>query len=92
MNTFFSKEKDEDNNIINNHNNSIILQRELEKWHSFSSILRKPNRDLFNEMLQSSYKYSNAINAKGENYYNRIIDNVFIFEQYKIKNVRLYFI
>lgn len=33
--------------------------------YSYSSILRKPNRDLFNQMLQSSYKYSNAIIAKG---------------------------
>jgi hypothetical protein len=48
--------------------NSIILRKEIDKWKTYSDILRKPNRDLFNQMLQSSYKYSNAINAKGENY------------------------
>jgi hypothetical protein len=64
---FFSKEK-KDNNIINQ-NNSIILQNELEKWKTYYDILRKPNRDLLNQMLQSSsYKYSNAIDANGENY------------------------
>ena len=47
----------------------IILKRELEKWGNFYSILRKPNWELFKEMLQSSLnKYSNAINVKGENY------------------------
>ncbi|MDF2737055.1 MAG: hypothetical protein K0S93_911 [Nitrososphaeraceae archaeon] len=48
-NMFFSKEKD--NNIINQ-NNSIILQKELEKWKTYYHKLRKPNRDLFNQMLQ----------------------------------------
>jgi uncharacterized protein YdaT len=36
-----------------------------EKWKNFSSVLRKQNGKLFNEMLQSSYKYSSAINVKG---------------------------
>jgi len=30
----------------------------------FSDILRQPNRDLFNEMLQSTNKYSQSIDAK----------------------------
>jgi hypothetical protein len=45
---FFSKEKD--NNIINQ-NNSIILKRELEKWKTYYDVLRRPSRDLFNQML-----------------------------------------
>ena len=36
-----------------NNNNSIILQKELDKWKTYSAILRRPNRDLFNQMLQS---------------------------------------
>jgi len=32
----------------NNHN-SIILQKELDKWKTYSDILRKPNRELFNQ-------------------------------------------
>src|SRR5215213_11735897 len=50
-----------------NNYNSIIQQKELDKWKTYSDILRKPNRNLLNQMLQSSYKYSNAIDAKGEN-------------------------
>jgi hypothetical protein len=46
----YEENKNEDNNNIN----SIILKRELEKWKTYSDILRKPNRDLFNQMLQSS--------------------------------------
>jgi hypothetical protein len=41
-----------------NNYNSITLQKELDKWKTYSDILRKPNRDLFNQMLQSAYKYS----------------------------------
>jgi hypothetical protein len=81
-------EEDEHNNNNNNsninHNNnssSIILQRELEKWKTYSDILRKPNRDLFNEMLQSLYKYSTSINAKGENYATESMMMSLIFEQ-----------
>ena len=53
-----------DINIDNN--NNPILKREIEKWNNYYSVLRKPNRILFEEMLQSSYKYSDAINAKGK--------------------------
>ena len=63
-NISYSLDKEDINN--NNHNHFIILHKELKKWHSFSSILRKTNRELFNQMLQSSpYKYSHSINAKG---------------------------
>ena len=70
----------------NNYNkNSIILKRELDKWKTYSDILRKPNRELFNQMLQSSYKYSNAIDAKGENYATEsLIMFLLLEQQYKI--------
>ena len=62
-NTILSSNEDVDGN-----RNSIILKRELDKWKTYSAILRKPNRDLFNQMIQSSNKHSDAIDAKGENY------------------------
>ncbi len=68
----------------NNNNNSIILKRELDRWNNFSSILRKLNRDLFNQMLQSSYKYSSSIDAKGENYATESLLMSLMFEQFKI--------
>ena len=67
---------------ISNHN-SAILKREIEKWNNFSSILRKQNREIFKEMLQSSYKYSNAINAKGEQFSTESLIMSLLFEQYK---------
>jgi hypothetical protein len=48
------------NDENNNGNNNIILTREIGKWNNFSSVLRKNNREIFKEMLQSSYKYSNV--------------------------------
>ena len=73
--------KDDDNT------NSIILKKELDKWKTYSDILRKPNRDLFNQMLQSSsYKYSDAINAKGEQFSTESLIMSLLFEQYKIKS------
>ena len=79
-NMFFSKEKD--SNL--NQNNSIILKRELEKWKTYCDILRKPNRDLFNQMLQlSSYLYSSSINAKGKEFSTESLFMPLIFEQNK---------
>lgn len=81
----FTDEKDNNNDInINQNSSSIILQRELEKWKTYSDILRKHNRDLFNEMLQSIYKYSCAIDAKGENYATESLLLSLIFEQHKL--------
>ena len=70
--------------INNNGNNNTILKREIEKWNNFSSVLRKHNREIFKEMLQSSYKYSNAINAKGEEYSTESLIMSLLLEQYKM--------
>ena len=67
-----------------NNYNSIILRKELGKWKTYSDILRKPDRDLFNQMLQSSYKYSNSIDAKEEQLSTNSLLMTLMFEQYKI--------
>ena len=72
-------------NEENYNHNSIILKRELEKWKTYSDMLRKPNREIFQEMLQSSYKYSNAIEAKGEQFSTESLIMSLSLEQYKIK-------
>jgi acid stress-induced BolA-like protein IbaG/YrbA len=48
--------------------------------------LRKQNRELFQEtlLLQSSYKYSSAIDIKGEQYYTEALILSLIFEQRKL--------
>ena len=70
--------------IYGNNNNlsSIILERELGKWKTYSYILRNPNRYLFTEMLQSVYKYSSPIEAKGENYSTESLLMSLIFEHH----------
>jgi hypothetical protein len=69
---------------FNQNSSSIILQNELEKWKTYSNILRQPNRDLFNEMVQSAIdKYSSAINAKGENYATESLLMSILLENYK---------
>ena len=78
--------KNHDSNLNEKNNNSIILKKEIDKWNNFSYVLRKQNRELFKEMLQSSYKYSNAINAKGEQYsIESLIMSLLLELQYKIK-------
>jgi hypothetical protein len=54
-----------------------ILERELGNWESFASNLEKTDKNLFNQLLKFAYKYSGAIEAKGELLYT-IIVNVFI--------------
>jgi len=62
---------------------SNILQKELKKWKTYSDILRQPNRNLFNEMLKSIYRYSNSIEVKGENYATESLIMSLLLEQYK---------
>jgi hypothetical protein len=66
-----------------NNNNSIILQTELDKWKTYSNILRQPNRDLFIQMLQSVDKYSNFINAKEEYYVTESLLMSLLLEHHK---------
>jgi len=79
-NRLFSNEEE----LYDNSNNfPKILQKELDKWKTYSYILRQPNRNLFNEMLQSVYKYSLSINAKEERYVTESLLMSLIFEQHK---------
>ncbi|MGI0050551.1 MAG: hypothetical protein ACRD8K_02335 [Nitrososphaeraceae archaeon] len=73
-------------NYYYNNNNSIILQKELDKWKTYSAILRRPNRDLFNQMLRSVDKYSDSINAKEDNYATESLLMSLLLEQQKIIN------
>ncbi len=66
--------------------NNTFLKREIDKWNKYSFVLRKQNRILFEEMLQASNKYSNAINAKGEQYSTESLLLSLIFDQHKLIN------
>ena len=82
---FYNSSNDDNNNDIYDYNNtnSIILKQEIDKWYNFSFVLRKKNRILFEEMLQSSYKYSSSINARGKENSTESLFMTLIFEQYK---------
>jgi heme oxygenase len=61
-----------------------VLDREVENWESFASNLKETvDRDLFNQMLKSAYKYSNSIEAKGENYSTQSLLMSLLLEQHK---------
>ena len=80
-----SKDNDNDDDHIYDYNNnySTILKQEIDKWYNFSFVLRKKNRILFEEMLQSSYKYSSSIDVKGKENSTESLFMTLIFEQYK---------
>ena len=68
---------------IDSNHNSTILQKELDKWKTYGDILRKPNRSLFYQMLKSAYEYSDAIEAKGEDYATRSLLMSIMLEHHK---------
>jgi len=81
----FDYSSKDNNNIYGNNNiDSTILKQEVEKWYNFSFVLRKKNRILFEEMLQSSYKYSSSINAKGKDFSTESLLMSLIFDQNKM--------
>jgi len=69
--------------FLDNNTNSTMLKQELDKWYNFSFVLRKKNRILFEEMLQSSYKHSSSIDAKGKENSTESLFMSLIFEQHK---------
>lgn len=45
-----------------------IITKEIDSWKSYADCLRKQDRKLFYEMLNSCYKYSPAITVQGKEY------------------------
>ena len=52
---------------------SDIITKEIESWKSYADCLRKQDRKLFYEMLNSCYKYSSAITVKGKVFSTSVI-------------------
>ena len=81
-----------DNNDICDYNiDSTILNQEFDKWYNFSFVLRKKNRILFEEMLQSSYIYSRAIEVRGKESSTQSLLMSLIFEQQKMMLPKSFF-
>ena len=73
--------------MIFNNIDYTILKQEIDKWYNFSFVLRKTNRILFEEMLQSSYQYSYSINAKGKEFSTESLLISLIFDQHKMLQI-----
>jgi hypothetical protein len=63
-----------------------LLERELGNWESFASNLEKTDKNLFNQLLKFAYKYSGAIEAKGENCSTQSLLMSLLLEQHKVLN------
>lgn len=85
----FDNSSNDENNDIYDYNNidSTILKQEIDKWYNFSFVLRKQNRILFEQMFQSSYKYSSAIDIKGKENVRESLLISLIFDQHKMLQI-----
>jgi hypothetical protein len=61
-----------------------ILPREIESWQGFADSLRAEDRELFRKMLNDCYRYSEAVNAKGEPFPAESLLMALIFSQHKM--------
>ena len=61
-----------------------ILTREIESWRGFADSLRAEDRELFKKMLGDCYRYSEAINAKGEPFPAEALLMAVMFSQHKM--------
>ena len=61
-----------------------ILIREIESWKGFADMLCSTDTELFLQMLNDCYKYSNAINAKGEPFPAEALLMALVFIQHKM--------
>ena len=61
-----------------------VLTKEIESWNGFEDALREEDRNLFKKMLNECYKYSVAINAKGEPFPTEPLIMALLLSQQKI--------
>ena len=62
-----------------------ILTREIESWKGFVvSLKSEEDKKLFLKMLNDCYKYSTAINAKGELFPAESLLMALLFSQHKV--------
>jgi hypothetical protein len=66
-------------------NKDDILGREIESWSGFANSLKsQEDKKLFLRMLDDCYKYSIAINAKGELFPAESLLMTLLFSQHKV--------
>lgn len=62
-----------------------ILTREIESWKGFAeSLLTEQDRMLYMKMLKDCYKYSKAINSKGQPFPTESLIIALLFSQHRL--------
>ncbi|MDR4510147.1 MAG: hypothetical protein MRJ93_00385 [Nitrososphaeraceae archaeon] len=70
-------------NYFNQPLDSVILSKEIQSWQKFSIGLRKNDRELFRQMLNSCYEYLSSIKAMGNESSTESLFLTILFEQHK---------
>ena len=64
--------------------NEDILTKEIESWKGFVDNLPAEDRKTFMKVLNDCYKYSKAINVKGEPFPTESLIMALLFSQHKL--------
>ena len=64
--------------------NEDILTKEIESWKGFVDSLPAEDRKTFMKVLNDCYKYSKAINVKGEPFPTESLIMALLFSQHKL--------
>jgi hypothetical protein len=64
--------------------NEDILSKEIESWKGFADSLPAGDRTSFMKVLIDCYKYSKAINVKGEPFPTESLIMALLFSQHKL--------
>ena len=64
--------------------NEDILTKEIESWKGFVDSLPAEDRKTFMKVLNDCYKYSKAINVKGEPFPTESLIMALLFSQHKM--------
>ncbi|MFZ0514749.1 MAG: hypothetical protein WAM14_24310 [Candidatus Nitrosopolaris sp.] len=61
-----------------------VLIKEIESWKGFMDCLPEEERRIFMKMLNDCYKYSKAINAKGQPFPSEPVIIALLLSQHKL--------
>ncbi|MGA9153999.1 MAG: hypothetical protein WBZ36_25750 [Candidatus Nitrosopolaris sp.] len=61
-----------------------VLTQEIQSWRGFADQLPVKDRQIFMKMLNDCYKYSTAINAKGQPFPSEPVIMALLLSQHKL--------
>jgi hypothetical protein len=71
-------------NIMSLFPDEDVLTKEIQSWRGFADQLPVKDRQIFMKMLNDCYKYSTAINAKGQPLQSEPVIMVLLLSQHKL--------